>query len=1352
MHLDIPELRGDNYKIWKERILLHLGYMDIDYAIRKSEPPEVTEESTPTEVALYERWEKSNRLSVMFIKTKITAGIRGYVEQYNKVQDLLKAIGEQFVTSDKALASTLIMKFSSIRITSVRGVREHIMQMRDIAAQLKKLGIDMSDSFLVHFILNTLPHQYGPFKIFYNTHKDKWSINELMTMCVQEEERLVMELGESAMLATTFGKNKRNDTSQTYTSKSNQKGKGRIPPQADIKKENKCFFCKRKGHVKKDCPKFKKWLEKKGNISSFVCYESNMVNVNINTWWIDSGSTIHIANSLQGMQNLRKPVGNELNILSGNKMGSPVEAIGTCTLTLDNGFVLVLERTFYVPSFSRNLISVSRLVPLGFSFTFQDNVFNLFYKSNNIGTGILADGLYRICLQNEATNNSLYVHIGTKRCNINEDSSMLWHRRLCHISIDRIKRLVKDGVLSTLDYTDFETCVDCIKGKQTNKSKKHANRSLNILEIIHTDICCPDMDMPGQKYFITFIDDYSRYMYIYLLHNKYEALDAFKIFKAEVENQCGKQIHIVRSDRGGEYYGRYTENGQAPGPFAKFLQEHGIVAQHTMPGSPDQNGVAKRRNRTLVDMVRSMLSNSNLPQFLWTDALKTAVYILNRVPTKAVPKTPFEIWKGWKPSLRHMRVWGCPSEVRIYNPHEKKLDPRTLSGFFIGYAKTSKGYRFYCPSHSTRIVESRNAKFLENDMISGRDRFRDLIPVHDHIETQPSTSYERLVIVHHTPQVPISVEQPIIEVPQIAENLPEDQQVQELPYNLEQTVEPQAPPGADGPTLRRSTHGRKSAIPSDYIVYLQETDIGVENDPETFSQAISCNESELWYNAMKDELDSMKSNEVWDLVELPKGVQAIGCKWVYKTKRDSLGNIERYKARLVAKGFTQKEGIDYTETFSPVSKKDSLRIILALVAHLDLELQQMDVKTTFLNGDLEEEVYMKQPEGFSYREGEHLVCKLKKSIHGLKQASHQWYYKFHGVITSFGFIENPMDQCIYQKVSGSKTCFLVLYVDDILLATNDKGMMHGVKQFLSKNFDMKDMGEASYVIGIKIHRDRSRGILGLSQETYINKILERFRMKDCSPSVAPIMKGDKLSLNQCPKNDLENESMKNIPYASVVGSLMYAQVCTRPDIACAVGVLGLYQSNPGVDHWRAAKKVMRYLQGTKDYMLMYKQTDNLDLVGYSDADFAGCVDSRKSTSGYIFIMAGGVVSWRSVKQTLIATSTMEAEFVSCFQATSQGVWLKSFIYGLKSFISISRPLKIFCDNSAAVFLAKNNKSGSRSKHIDIKYLAIREHVKEKKVVIEHISTELMIADPLTKGMPPMKFKDHVNRMGIVSSL
>ena len=291
----------------------------------------------------------------------------------------------------------------------------------------------------------------------------------------------------------------------------------------------------------------------------------------------------------------------------------------------------------------------------------------------------------------------------------------------------------------------------------------------------------------------------------------------------------------------------------------------------------------------------------------------------------------------------------------------------------------------------------------------------------------------------------------------------------------------------------------------------------------------------------------------------------------------------------------------------------------------------MDVKTAFLNGDLEEEVYMKQPEGFSSSDGEHLVCKLKKSIYGLKQASRQWYLKFHEVICSFGFEENIMDQCIYQKVSGSKTCFLVLYVDDILLASNDKGLLYKVKQFLSRHFEMKDMGDASYVIGIKIDRDRDRYVLGLSQNTYIQKVLERFGMKDCSPSIAPIVKGDKFHMNQCLRNDLEKEQMCNIPYASAVGSMMYAQVCTRPDIAFVVGMLGRYQSNPGLDHWRAAKKVMRYLQGTKDYMLMFRHTDSLEVVGYSDADFAGYVDSRKSTSGYIFMLGGGAVSWRSAK-------------------------------------------------------------------------------------------------------------------------
>ena len=430
-----------------------------------------------------------------------------------------------------------------------------------------------------------------------------------------------------------------------------------------------------------------------------------------------------------------------------------------------------------------------------------------------------------------------------------------------------MKKMVNDGVLSTLDFANFETCMNCIKGKQTNKSKRGAKRSINLLEIIHTDICCPDMNANSPKYFITFIDDYSRYMYLYLLHSKDEALGAFKVFKAEVENQCGKHIKIVRSYRGGEYYGKYTENGQAPSACAKFLQEKRIVAQYTVSGSLDLNGVAERRNRTLMDMVKSMRSNTKLPQYLWSEALKTAMYILNRVPTKYAPKTPFELFKGWKPSLRHIHVWGCPSEVRIYNPQEKKLNPRTVSGYFIGYPKRSKGYGLYCPSHNTKIVESKNAKFLENDLISGSDQFQDIVYEKDHYEGQPSGSSDRLITIH-SPQAQSSVRQPFPEVPHIADIDPVDQVAnEEIPeiveQPIEQRVDQQIPQENDEATLRRSTRVRKSAIPNDYIVYLQELDykIGAENDPKTFSQAMSSKESNSWYNAMKEEMKSMTSNQ-----------------------------------------------------------------------------------------------------------------------------------------------------------------------------------------------------------------------------------------------------------------------------------------------------------------------------------------------------------------------------------------------------------------------------------------------------------------------------------------------------------
>ena len=260
---------------------------------------------------------------------------------------------------------------------------------------------------------------------------------------------------------------------------------------------------------------------------------------------------------------------------------------------------------------------------------------------------------------------------------------------------------------------------------------------------------------------------------------------------------------------------------------------------------------------------------------------------------------------------------------------------------------------------------------------------------------------------------------------------------------------------------------------------------------------------------------------------------------------------------------------------------------------------------------------------------------------------------------------------------------------------------------------MKDLCDASFVLGIQIHQDRSRGILGLSQRSYIEKVLKRFGMQKCKSGNTPVAKGDKFSLKQCPKGNLEIQEMQKIPYASAIGSLMYAQVCTRPDIAYIVGVLGRYVSNPGMDHWKAAKRVMRYLKRTKYYMLTYKRLDQLDFAGYFESDFAGCLDSLRSTLGYIFMFAGGVISWRSAKQTFTTSSTMAVEFVACYEASNHGIWLKNFVTGLQIVEGIERPIKLYCDNESAVLDSNNNRSSTKSEHIDIKFLVVKERVQSE---------------------------------------
>ena len=373
-------------------------------------------------------------------------------------------------------------------------------------------------------------------------------------------------------------------------------------------------------------------------------------------------------------------------------------------------------------------------------------------------------------------------------------------------------------------------------------------------------------------------------------------------------------------------------------------------------------------------------------------------------------------------------------------------------------------------------------------------------------------------------------------------------------------------------------------------------------------------DKDKWQDSMNQEMESMYSNSIWELVDPPKDVRPIGCKWIFKRKRGIDGKVETFEARLVVKSYTQKEGVDYEETFLLVAMLKSIHILLSIATFLDYEIWKMDVKTDFLNGYLKESIYMMQPEGFVAKSQQQKVYKLLRSIYGLKQASRSWNLRFDETIKKYGFEQNVDEPGVYKYIKEKKVVFLVLYVDDILLIGNDVETLSNVKKWLAEQFQMKDLGEASYILEIQIIRDCKNKLLALSQASYIDKVLARFLMQDSKKGLLSTRHGIILSKEQCPKAPQEEEDMRWIPYASAVGSLMYAMLCTRPDICYAVGIVSRYQSNPGMGHWIAVKHILKYLRRMRDYILVYSGGD-LNPIGYTDFDFQSGKNSRKTTSG-----------------------------------------------------------------------------------------------------------------------------------------
>uniref|UniRef100_A0A2N9G1G5 CCHC-type domain-containing protein n=1 Tax=Fagus sylvatica TaxID=28930 RepID=A0A2N9G1G5_FAGSY len=614
----------------------------------------------------------------------------------------------------------------------------------------------------------------------------------------------------------------------------------------------------------------------------------------------------------------------------------------------------------------------------------------------------------------------------------------------------------------------------------------------------------------GAQYFMSFINDYSRKAWVYFLKNKSEAFAKFKIWKAEVENQTRRKIKCLRTDNGTEY---------RDGDFLKFCEEYGIKRHFTVRKTPQQNGVAERLNRTITETARCLRLNAELPKIFWAEAVDMACYIINRSPRVALDgKVAEEVWTGQEVDYSFMRIFGCPAYVHISGEDRSKLDPKSKKCIFLGFKKGVKGYKLWDPV-AQKVVISRDVVFDEKSMTKA---FK---------EEKSQAAESSNNIGRSTVQV---------ELDEL------ESQSDEEPHSNDQE---QDSTRSDRPKRNKRPPVRYGF--EDLVSYALLTS---SEDPSTFQEAIESSEKDKWMEAMVEENESLSKNKTWELTELPKGKKPIGCKWVFKKKEAvSEKEGERFKARLVAKGYSQRHGIDYDEVFSPVVRHTSIRAVLALVADQDLELEQLDVKTAFLHGNLEEEIFMVQPEGF--------------------------------------------------KQPG----------------------------------------------------DREARKLWLSQKNYIRKVLEKFSMLDAKPVSTPLANHFRLSGSQCPKNEEEIENMSKVPYASAVGCLMYAMVCTWSDLAHAVSTVS-------------------------------RQAGTNSVVGYVDADYAGEVDDRRSTTGYVFTLSGGPICWKSTLQSIVAMSTTEAEYMAVAEAAKEALWLKGLV---KEFGLNQGGVQMHCDKLLVETMAIN---------------------------------------------------------------
>nr|KAJ0192955.1 hypothetical protein LSAT_V11C800440770 [Lactuca sativa] len=921
--------------------------------------------------------------------------------------------------------------------------------------------------------------------------------------------------------------------------------------------------------------------------------------------------------------------------------------------------------------------------------------------------------------------------------------SWIWHKRFSHLNFKNLSKISNQDLVRGLpkfSVVKDKMCSACEQGKQTKSSfKPKSCSSISVpLHLLHMDLFgpIPIRSLGGNKYTLVVVDEFTRFTWVVFLKKKSHAAQEIISLIRKNETLTGLKVKQLRSDHGTEFRNSTLE---------EFCDRKGIGQNFSAPHTPQQNGVAERRNRTLIEAGRTLMIHAGLPMSFWAEAVNTTCFTQNRSLIHRIhKKTPYEMLKDRKPDVSFFHVFGCICYILNQCDPRSKFEPKADKGIFVGYSSISKAFRVF---HVNRqcVEESIHVKFDEESYTDEKvshspSIFQELLscPFDEAPSAEDKTDSSDPII-----PVPCSLNQDTAAT-STDNSLSADEtlEAEDSPEtdNVSVSISPESASvieHRDHPTDRiiGNIHDgvlTRSSVLNNFCMYVNFVSMILPDKVHTALQDAD------WIKAMQEELNEFERHKVWTLVPRPSRKTITGTRWVYRKKVDKDGIITRNKARLVAQGFTQIESIDYGETFAPVARIEAIRLILAYASYMNFIVYQMDVKTAFLHGVLEEEVFLSQPPGFVDKDHPDFVYRLDKVVYGLKQAPRDWYETLTSYLLENGYRRGAIDNTLFIKNKGSDMVLVQIYVDDIIFGSPNETLSKEFAEIMSQRFEMSMMWKMTFFLGLEVQKQKTS--ISICQSKYISNLLVKYSLSDCKPASTPVSKTDKIHAD--PTGTDVNDSL----YRGMIGSLLYL-TASRPDIMFGTILCARFQANPKESHLMAVKRIFRYLKGTQNLALWYPRDSAFELYGYTDSDYAGCNLDKKSTSGGCHFLGNRLISWSSKKQTSVAISTAEAEYVAAERCCAQLLWIQNQLldYGFKF-----SKTPVYCDNSSAIQITQNHVQHSKTKHIEIRHHFIRDNVEKGKVVLEHVKTSEQLADIFTKALDSQSTAYIIGELGMIS--